>query len=91
LIINLNFQKVGAEIAKLVNTMISNAGAKASDFHCIGHSLGAHICGYAGSRISGLGRITGLDPAGYARNIYVFYLIYFILNSIFYSHLKTLL
>jgi hypothetical protein len=58
-------QKVGAEIAKLVNTMISNAGAKASDFHCIGHSLGAHICGYAGSRISGLGRITGLDPAGY--------------------------
>ena len=30
----------------------------------IGHSLGAHICGYAGKRINGLGKITGLDPAG---------------------------
>ena len=44
--------------------MINNAGAKSSDFHCIGHSLGSHICGYAGSRINGLGKITGLDPAG---------------------------
>lgn len=44
--------------------MINSAGAKASDFHCIGHSLGSHICGYAGSRIVGLGKITGLDPAG---------------------------
>ncbi len=45
--------------------MINSAGAKASDFHCIGHSLGSHICGYAGSRILGLGKITGLDPAGF--------------------------
>ena len=53
-----NTQLVGRQIALLVNKMIS-LGASAADFHLAGHSLGAHICGYAGNGIEGLGRITG--------------------------------
>lgn len=55
---------VGAGIALLVQDLIRNAGADLSTFHLIGHSLGAHIVGYAGERLPGLPRITGLDPAG---------------------------
>ncbi|XP_046390064.1 pancreatic lipase-related protein 2-like [Ischnura elegans] len=59
-----NTRVVGLEIAYLVNTLIKTRGASADSFHLIGHSLGAHTAGYAGERIPGLGRITGLDPAG---------------------------
>lgn len=31
--------------------------------HCIGFSLGAHVCGQAGKKASKLNRVTGLDPA----------------------------
>jgi len=39
--------------------MIEQHGAKAIDFHVIGHSLGSHIAGHAGKRVVGLGRISG--------------------------------
>jgi pancreatic triacylglycerol lipase len=58
-----NTQVVGRELAKLINAIITK-GPKAKDFHLIGHSLGSHISGYAGEKIPGLGKITGLDPAG---------------------------
>jgi hypothetical protein len=36
--------------------------------HCIGHSLGAHICAHAGTFTKTIGfkfeRISGMDPAG---------------------------
>lgn len=59
-----NTRIVGAQIALVVNALIHSFDVAAGNFHIIGHSLGAHICGYAGERIPGLGRITGLDPAG---------------------------
>ena len=59
-----NTQVVGYEISTLVNFLIDKFDAKASDFHLIGHSLGAHISGYAGAQLIGLGRISALDPAG---------------------------
>ncbi len=52
---------VGAEIAKLINSLIFSKNMSASDFHLIGHSLGAHASGYAGQRIKNLARITGFS------------------------------
>lgn len=34
-----------------------------SRLHLMGHGLGAHIFSYFGKNITGLGRITGFDPA----------------------------
>ncbi|XP_064099477.1 pancreatic lipase-related protein 2-like [Macrobrachium nipponense] len=59
-----NTRVVGLEIAHLVNFLVDNYGVDPAGVHLLGHSLGAHASGYAGERIAGLGRITGLDPAG---------------------------
>lgn len=59
-----NIRVVGLEIAYLVNFLIDNYGVDAASVHLIGHSLGSHTSGYAGEKIDGLGRISGMDPAG---------------------------
>ncbi|KAL3868059.1 hypothetical protein ACJMK2_040897 [Sinanodonta woodiana] len=63
-----NTRVVGAETAKLITTLKEQVGANPEDFHIIGHSLGAHISGYAGERLLNLGRITGygmIQPVGH--------------------------
>lgn len=57
-----NTRVVGALIAQLIKEL-TLVGPSLADFHIIGHSLGAHIAGYAGERLHTLGQITGLDPA----------------------------
>jgi len=46
-----------------VGEFLRQARINSKSVHCMGHSLGAHICGFAG-KVSKLRRISGLDPAG---------------------------
>ncbi|KAM5132708.1 pancreatic lipase-related protein 2-like [Mantella aurantiaca] len=58
-----NIHVVGAEVANFIQTLKAIFNYPRSKIHLIGHSLGAHAAGIAGSRTPGIGRITGLDPA----------------------------
>ncbi|XP_063290014.1 pancreatic triacylglycerol lipase-like [Pelobates fuscus] len=58
-----NVRVVGAEVAYFVDILQKNFGYAPANVHLIGHSLGAHAAGEAGTRKRGIGRITGLDPA----------------------------
>ncbi|CAH0386747.1 unnamed protein product [Bemisia tabaci] len=43
---------------------LTHSGASAYDTHCVGHSLGAHICGMMSNHLTHrLHKIIGLDPA----------------------------
>ncbi|CAG5087992.1 Oidioi.mRNA.OKI2018_I69.PAR.g11694.t1.cds [Oikopleura dioica] len=58
-------QTVGRMIAK----MLSQLSIRSSDFYCVGHSLGGHVCSYAAKYLKSefrktMGQVVGMDPAG---------------------------
>jgi pancreatic triacylglycerol lipase len=66
-----NTRYVGVATERLVRQLVQREGG--AYLHCIGHSLGAHTCGFFGnavekdtgySKASKVDRITALDPAG---------------------------
>jgi pancreatic triacylglycerol lipase len=64
-----NIRLIGAITAHVIHMLYEELGMKdLSKVHLIGHSLGSHLCGYAGYTMQRdfgmqIGRITGLDPA----------------------------
>jgi hypothetical protein len=56
-------RSVGTEVALTAALMQTRGGLSRADLYCVGHSLGAHVCGHAGMKTK-FGRITGMDPAG---------------------------
>ena len=57
--------KAGKNLGQLIDLIVSQTGVAISSFHLVGHSLGSHVVGWAGSTVNGrISRITGLDPAG---------------------------
>ncbi|PSN35010.1 Pancreatic lipase-related protein 2, partial [Blattella germanica] len=55
---------VAAQVARLARYLIDTWGASASRMHMIGLSLGAQAAAYSARGVSGVARLTGLDPAG---------------------------
>ena len=51
---------VGRMVALMMDKLVTENGALYSDIWCIGHSLGAHTCGFAGRNTRHkIGRISG--------------------------------
>lgn len=61
--------EVGLEVARVLQLLRDAAGLRLELLHLVGHSLGAHVSGFAAKHFNGsVARITGLDPAGMGFN-----------------------
>ncbi|KAK9507397.1 hypothetical protein O3M35_007260 [Rhynocoris fuscipes] len=58
-------EKVGTVCGTLIDMLCNLKNGDTSMFHLIGHSLGAHVAGFAGKHVAvgKIARISGLDPA----------------------------
>ncbi|XP_074109067.1 pancreatic triacylglycerol lipase-like [Cotesia typhae] len=57
-------RQIGEYIGDFIDYLKINSNISLDTVHILGHSLGAHIAGFAGSKLfSEIGRITGMDPA----------------------------
>lgn len=71
-VVRRNLPIVWNRVAEFVEFLVDNRFTSLNNIHLIGHSLGAHVSGGAGSLIANqtkyngkkIGRISGLDPAG---------------------------
>uniref|UniRef100_A0A0A9YXP6 Lipase member H n=1 Tax=Lygus hesperus TaxID=30085 RepID=A0A0A9YXP6_LYGHE len=65
-VVVLQAPKVGLFVGELVSFLV-DSGQLPETVHIVGHSLGAHVAGFAGKYLNGLdrtvARITGLDPS----------------------------
>ncbi|CAH1799198.1 unnamed protein product [Owenia fusiformis] len=52
-------------VGHMIYSMLKHKNVNMGDVHCIGHSLGAHVCGFLGNSAgkNTVGRISGMDPA----------------------------
>ncbi|KAF6202054.1 hypothetical protein GE061_004451 [Apolygus lucorum] len=60
---------VGSCLANFINFLVTEGNIPKNSIHLVGHSLGAHVCGFAGKIFKkkyrlAINRISGLDPAG---------------------------
>ncbi|XP_011314846.1 pancreatic lipase-related protein 2 [Fopius arisanus] len=57
-------EQIGGYVGEFLHFLSTSVNISLANVHILGHSLGAHIAGFAGSNLSGtVGRITGMDPA----------------------------
>ncbi|KAJ9601162.1 hypothetical protein L9F63_000682, partial [Diploptera punctata] len=59
-----NARVVALEIIFLLQLLQNDFHLDLTDVHIIGHGIGAHIAGYVGGIVHGVGKITALDPSG---------------------------